>query len=263
MIICADDFGMRDDINRAILELTGQRRLSAVSCMVSLARCTPAVLEPLLASQSAVDIGLHLCLTDEGLPLSVAPGASAGPASLPAFGSLLRRALSGRLPEPLIRRSVAGQYGLFLEKCGRRPDFIDGHLHVHQFPGVAKILAEFVLSLPLGQRPYLRNTWLPLRGLREERLPWTKTFFINLFGAQMFRRLRAMGLATNQGFAGIYDFRDWRQYPKLLPRFAACLPQPNGILVVHPGEDEDWRKQEAATLREFPFAPGMPNRFQR
>jgi len=31
---------------------------------------------------------------------------------------------------------------------------------------------------------------------------------------------------------------------------------------VHPGGQEDWRRQEFTTLREFKFASGMPNRFQ-
>jgi len=30
---------------------------------------------------------------------------------------------------------------------------------------------------------------------------------------------------------------------------------------VHPGSKEDWRRQEFTTLRAFPFAPGVPNRF--
>jgi hypothetical protein len=74
--------------------------------------------------------------------------------------------------------------------------------------------------------------------------------------------LRAAGAATNEGFAGIYDFGKWRQYPEYLPRFTACLRSPNSLLVVHPGGNEDWRRQEFAALRGFPFATGMPNRLQ-
>ena len=78
----------------------------------------------------------------------------------------------------------------------------------------------------------------------------------------MFAQLRAAGLPTNDGFAGIYDFRDWSRYPQYLPLFVACLPNPNGLLVVHPGSEEDWRLQEFNTLRAFPFGPDALNRFQ-
>ena len=71
MIICADDYGMRADIDRAILELCGDGRLSAVSCMVLFERCDGAALEKLRAHEAHTDLGLHFCLTDENLPLSV------------------------------------------------------------------------------------------------------------------------------------------------------------------------------------------------
>jgi hypothetical protein len=85
--------------------------------------------------------------------------------------------------------------------------------------------------------------------------------FIGVFGARFLRRLQASGIPTNRGFAGIYPFRNWRGYEKYFPNFAACLGDPNGILVVHPAGDEVWRRQEYATLRAFPFPPGTPNRF--
>src|SRR5260221_6226051 len=62
MIVCADDFGLRDDINSAVLELCGLGKLSAVSCMVVLERCSLTAVKPLLVHQGRIDIGLHLCL---------------------------------------------------------------------------------------------------------------------------------------------------------------------------------------------------------
>jgi hypothetical protein len=260
MIVCADDYGLRDDINRAILELVRCGRLSAVSCLVALERCTPADLVELCAHASRIDIGLHLCLTTEGLPL--APARSGTPQSLPTFGTLLRQALLGRVQAVQVADQVAEQYELFLQKCGRRPDFIDGHLHVHQLPGVREGLVQFVRSLPSEKRPYVRNTCLPARELWRRRLPWLKAGFIGAFGARLASQLRAAALPTNDGFAGIYNFQDWPKYRAYFPRFAGCLAGPNGILVVHPGLDEDWRAQELKVLGEFGFATGQPNRFQ-
>ena len=250
MIICADDYGLSEDVDRAILELCGLGRLSAVSCMVALERCTASELKKLLAHQTAVDVGLHLCFADETLP------------NFPAYGPYLRRSLLGRISAREIFSQVASQYEQFLQKCGRRPDYLDGHLHAHQLPGIREGVIEFVLSLPVNARPYLRNTREPLGNIWRENLPWLKTAFIGAFGKRMLTQLHAAGLPTNDGFAGIYDFHDWAKYPDYFPRFVRCLGERNGILVVHPGGKEDWRRQEFETLRTFPFAPGAVRRFQ-
>lgn len=262
MILCADDYGLRGDINRAILELSAAGRLSAVSCMVLFEQCTPAVLRELLAFAERLDIGLHLCLTHE--PPALCPGLGAnGGAALPHFGQLLRRSLTGRVRPEAVARQVSAQYELFREKCGRRPDYIDGHLHAHQLPGVRQGLLQFVLSLPVEARPYVRNTRLSLAQLRRRRLPWFKPALIGAFGAGMCRRLRSAGVPTNAGFAGIYDFSAWQRYPEYFPEFVNCLEHPNGLLVVHPGEEEDWRRQELQVLRRFPFASGRLTRYRR
>jgi chitin disaccharide deacetylase len=262
MIACADDYGLSDDINEAILKLCQAKKLSAVSCMAVLERCTGKSLAELRRCEATVDIGLHFCLTDEGLPLS-SPCSGARPRIFDSFGHLLRLALVGQVSAEEITSQVSTQYYLFSEKCGRRPDFIDGHLHVHQLPGVRKGLLDFILGLPSDCRPYVRNTRPSLWQLSRNRLPLFKAIAIGLFGTRIWKQLQATGLPTNDGFAGVYDFRNWREYPEFLPRFAACLDHPNGILVVHPGFKETWRRQEFKMLSEFAFPPGMPNRFQR
>jgi hypothetical protein len=259
MIICADDYGLRGDIDRAILELCQRGRLSAVSCMVLFERCDGEVMKPLLALEAKVDIGLHLCLTDEGLPLSLVSPEN----KLADFKSLFRRALLGRIRPQEIFRQVAAQYELFVAKSGRRPDYIDGHLHAHQLPGVRRGLVDFVRSLPAGQRPYVRNTRMPTGEIRRRQLPWLKAAFIGTFGKRMQHDLAVAQLPTNDGFAGIYDFKQWQSYPVYLPKFLDCLHQPNGILVAHPGYDEDWRKQEFESLRDYAPLAGRLNRFQK
>jgi YdjC-like protein len=263
MIVCADDYGLREDINNAILALVAQGRLSAVSCLVALERCTPAVLAELVGHGPRVDLGLHLCLTDEALPLSPTEIRPDADGSSPRFSILLRRSLLGRLNRRQMAAEVSAQYELFLEKCDRKPDFIDGHLHVHQLPGIRDGLLDFLGSLPLPDRPYVRNTGSAIHRLWRGRLPWLKTAFIGAFGASMCHHLRAAGVPTNRGFAGIYDFRRSNRYADYLPRFVSCLDHANGLLVVHPGHEEPWRQHEFQALRVFGFPAGSPNRFQR
>ena len=264
MILCADDYGLSDDINGAILELLRSRKLSAVSCMVLFEQCSHGTMTELLKLRETVDVGLHLCLTDERLPVSRLNHDNRALHPLyPSFKGLFKDALRKKIDARKIAGQVASQYELFVQKCGREPDFIDGHLHVHQLPGVREGLLDFVRSLPSERRPYIRNTCMPLHDVWRRRLPWVKTAFIGWFGARMRKELDSERIPTNDGFAGIYDFRDWPRYRDYLPRFIDYLRQPNGILVVHPGKNEEWRRQEFETLREFAFPQGTPNRFQR
>ena len=258
MIICADDYGLREDIDRAILGLCSLGKLSAVSCMVVLKRCDATALNGLLAHQAKVDIGLHLCLTDEGLPMAL----PLPECQVPDYKSLFRRALVGKINPQEISRQVAVQYKLFVTKCGRRPDHIDGHLHAHQWPGARPGLVDFVRRLPPEHRPYIRNTRMSIGTIRRQKLCLLKSVFIGVFGGWMQNALHAVNVPTNDGFAGIYDFKQWRRYPGYLPRFADCLREPNGILVVHPGFKENWRRQEFESLRDFTALDGRLNRFQ-
>jgi predicted glycoside hydrolase/deacetylase ChbG (UPF0249 family) len=256
MIICADDYGMRADIDRAILDLCARGRLSAVSSMVLFQRCDGVLMQKLRAHERTIDIGLHFCLTHEDLSLEAALGTT----RLPAFKTLFRRALLRRLKRKEITALLTAQYQLFTQKAGRAPDYIDGHLHAHQLPGVAGALVEFVQKLPAGHRPYIRNTRLSTRELRAKKLPALKAGMIGAFGTRLEKRLHAAGVPTNDGFSGIYDFKDWRRYPEFFTKFAACLLQRNSILVTHPGFDEDWRRSEFETLEKY---SGPLNRFQR
>ncbi len=263
MIVCADDYGLADDVENTILELCFAGRVSAVSCMVALGRCSSHSMSRLLACQAKVDIGLHFCLTDEELPLSKPSALEVKTGRLPSFGTLFRRCMVRALPPGSIRQELALQYQLFLDKANREPDFIDGHLHIHQLPGIREAVIDFVSSLSPSSRPYIRNTSLPLSRLRARNLPWFKAFLIGAFGKQMKKQLIASALPTNDGFAGIYDFKCWTRYPDFFPRFLECLEEPNGMLVVHPGASEIWRRQESETLRRFAFPAGEPKRFQR
>ncbi len=260
MIICADDYGLRKDIDRAILELCKARRLSAVSCMTLLERCNSASMAHLVALASSVEIGLHLCFTHEEQPLS--GDAKFGSGKFPTYSQLLRQALFRTVNPREIADEIAQQYEIFRDKSGRRPDFIDGHLHTHQLPVIRQALVKFVLKLPPLERPYIRNTRMDMRTLRENKLPRFKAGLISWFGSRMAKRLREAGLVSNDGFAGVYDFKMSSNYPWYFPGFMQCLRKPSGILVVHPGLNEEWRCQEFAVLQNYPFSPNQPNRFR-
>jgi predicted glycoside hydrolase/deacetylase ChbG (UPF0249 family) len=258
MIFCADDYGMAADIDDAILELASVGRLSAASCMVALKRCTPSQLAPLLALGDRVDIGLHLCFADETLSDFDLKQIS----RLPTFGEFFRSALFRRITSEQIHGRIAEQYELFVSKAGRAPDYLDGHLHAHQLPVVQDDVISFLKTLPAGSRPYVRNTRMSLGKLRAKGAPILKAAFIGWFGAEFAQRAHEAGLPTNGDFAGIYDFRRAAEFPNYFEAFRESLDTENGILVLHPGKREEWRRMEFETLKSA-ILPIPPNRFRR
>jgi chitin disaccharide deacetylase len=246
MIICADDYGEADDINRATLELVNAGRLSAVSCMVALPRCGSEALKPLLEQEDRIDLGLHLTFEN----------------ALRGLSGLFKKSLSALMTSDRVAKEIAAQYDRFVALFGRRPDFIDGHLHAHEFPGIADSLLEFMAGLPPDSRPYARNTHMPLSKIMAQGVSFWKCAMISIPGRRFRRKLELNSIATNHGFSGVYDYRQWRQYPKFLRAFVQHMESANGILMVHPGFTEDRRRSEFEALRDADFPAGAVCRFR-
>ncbi len=221
MIICADDFGMTADINRATAELTRSGKIDAVSCMVNMPFFTTAE----LAALGSVQLGLHFTLAD----------------SPQSFRSCVLRAYTRRLNRQEICAELSAQYERFGEVAGRQPDFIDGHLHIQQLPVVRDALIDFIRTRCGVAPPRVRNAAMPLRQCS------IKSFLIAAPGRVLKRKLRKAGIPTNDGFGGIYNYLDFMRYPQHLANFMRTVPE-NGIIMVHPGLEEPWRRAEYDAL---------------
>ena len=221
MIFCADDFGMTADINRATAELATSGKIDAVSCMVNM----PFFMDDELAELGCVSLGLHFTLAESSQELRI----------------LALRAYARQLKRQEIYNELAAQYEQFEKIAGRKPDFIDGHLHVQQLPVVRDVLVEFIQDHCANQFPRVRNAAMPL---------WQcslKSFFIAIPGRVMKRKLLNASIPTNDGFGGIYDYRNFMHYPLYLEKFVRTVPE-NGIVMVHPGLHEPWRRAEYDAL---------------
>ncbi|MFA7257311.1 MAG: ChbG/HpnK family deacetylase [Kiritimatiellales bacterium] len=219
--ICADDFGMTADINRAIAKLARAGKIDAVSCMVNL----PFFTADELVALGTVQLGLHFTLVE----------------TPQEFRNLVRRAYARRLNRKEIYNELTAQYERFEEIAGRRPDFIDGHLHVQQLPVIRDAVIEFIQNRCAGNPPRVRNAAMPLRQCS------LKSFFIAAPGRVLKRRLMTAGIPTNDGFGGIYDYRDFMRYSQHLEKFLRTVPE-TGIIMVHPGLNEPWRRAEYDAL---------------
>ena len=233
-VLCADDYGLAPGVGQAIRDLLARKRLSATSCMTG-SGFWPQEAELLKPLADEADIGLHLTLTDQR-PLGAMPLLAPG-GKLPPVMSLIRRAYLGELARPPFQAEIAAelerQMDRFEAALGRAPDYLDGHQHVHQLPGVRDLTIELFKRRVAPRGGYVRFLTEPLgailgRGFLKEAIG------LSLIGRGFARRARAAGIPGNRRFAGIHDFTLTRPYEALFESFVAGAPQ--GLLVMcHPG----------------------------
>ena len=231
VVLCADDYGIAPGVSRGIRELAEAGRISATSVMTN-GLDWPAGAPGLKALDGRIGIGLHLNLT-AGAPLGPMPRL-APDRRFPPLGATIRNGLLGRLDPGEIGAEIERQLAAFEAAMGRRPDFLDGHQHVHVVPGVRQALLR-VLASRSGERPWLRDPSdrLPAILARDAR---PKAMTVGALATGFRRAARAAGLATNDGFSGFspLDAADANRVAVLFERaFARLGPKP--LVMCHPG----------------------------
>jgi predicted glycoside hydrolase/deacetylase ChbG (UPF0249 family) len=229
VVLCADDYAIAPGVSRAILGLIDQGRLTATSCMAASA-FWPEHADWLRARADRADIGLHFTLTDAA-PLSAMPHL-APHGRLPSLGRLMALALLRRLDPDEVAGELDRQLDRFVDAFGRAPDYIDGHLHVHQLP----IVRDLVIDRIRGTAPgaYLRVCDEPVQAILRRRIAVRRARVISALGRGLRRRATQAGIRTNRRFAGVRDFDETAPYRDLLRTFLRDAPA--GLLVMcHPG----------------------------
>ena len=224
IVICADDFGLEAGVDQAIVALAEQARISATGCLV---QAPGFALAAQALKNLPIDLGLHLNLTEplgqKGLCLP-----------LP---QLLFRAYARTLSKQAIAEQIETQLDLFELHLGRSPDFIDGHLHVHQFPMIRELLIQIVQRRYAQHLPWLRDTRPSALSGHLPYMQRLKAWLIGALGAKSLARLaQRAGIQSNQAFAGAYDFD--RPHPAYETMLCAWLEQAdsNLLLMVHPAK---------------------------
>ena len=224
IVVCADDYGLESGVDAAIVELASKGRLSATGCLVT----APGFVQSASALKALpIDVGLHLNFTENLGP----------PGSYRPLGALIAAAYTGRLSAQVVRAQIDQQLDLFHAHVSRAPDFVDGHLHVHQFPVIREQLVEALRARYPSRLPWLRDT-RPTH--LSSSLPWLqriKAHVIGALGARAFSALaQRIGAEQNNGFAGAYDFS--RPHPDYAWMLDQWLHQagPWMVLMTHPAK---------------------------
>lgn len=222
--LCIDDYGMSDEINDATNRLVGADRVHAVSCMSSMPGWSQASRALHHFDQQQLDVGLHLNLTEP-------PDANRFGNRLPV---LISRAYSGLLPHRAIAVELNRQFDEFEQAFGRLPDFVDGHQHVHQLPGVRDIVLDIVCERYLDRRPWLRSTKPRKAASKFDQISLKQHVIYALGGRQFGRDATALDCQQNQGLIGVYDFQGSANayHGRLAHWLSIC--QDGDLLMCHP-----------------------------
>lgn len=222
IVVCGDDFGMNAGIDRAMISLADLGRLSAVSCLTlapTFVRNAPALIS------LDVDVGVHINFSETF---------ANDPAQMPALRSLILRAYTGKLDITWIDAQLERQFDAFEHAFGRAPDYVDGHQHVHQLPGIRpRVLALLRRRYGL-QLPWVRQTTPgSLAGL-----PFSSSVKARVIGAlgasALSREARLAGVPTNRRLLGVYGFDGGTEnYAELLQQWLQNAHD-GDLLMCHP-----------------------------
>ena len=225
LLLCADDYGLTPGIGQAITGLVQAGRLGAFSCLTN-GLAWPQDGPSLAGLRAAgAQAGLHFNLT-EGRPLS--PVLARRWPQLPRLPRLLIDAHLGRLPLVAVADELAAQWVAFESVSGGRPDFVDGHQHVHHLPGVRRLLVDFLQRLPVPM-PVRSTARLAGPGFGFKR--WV---IEHSGGRALGRALQRHGLPHNGLLLGAYDFK--ADYRPLMQGWLAQVPAGGALLFCHPGQ---------------------------
>lgn len=228
--LCADDYGLAPGVSAAIRHLIALGRLQATGCMTGSPHW-PQAAQSLKPLDGMADIGLHITLTDQS-PIGPMPKL-APDGKLPSLGKLLKLSLTGKLDRDEISAEINRQVDSFQAAFGRLPDFLDGHHHVHQLPGIGEVVIE-TWKTRLGGHVWVRSCLEPSLGILTRRISPLRALVIANLGRVFRRRLEQAAIPHNRSFRGVYDFSGKVPFDQLFRRFTAD-PGPDCLMMVHPG----------------------------
>jgi predicted glycoside hydrolase/deacetylase ChbG (UPF0249 family) len=233
LIINADDFGLTEGVNRAVLELNAAEVLPSATLMATGRAFREAVHSAFV--QTSLGVGCHVVLVD-GRP-------ELHPAELPTLApeGRLRSSLTtfmvdlfgGRIASREIEREAIAQIRQ-LQSAGITVTHLDTHKHTHMFP---RVLGPLIRAARACNVPAIRNPFEPDWSLRlTEKAPRTRRLQVRtlrLFREQFLRAVRAARLRTTDGALGVLATGTFDAAYVL--RLLRNMPPGTWELVCHPG----------------------------
>lgn len=140
VIINADDFGLTDSVNEAIINIFKAGNLTSTTMMVNTPGFSNGV--ELAKANPDLGIGLHFCLT-EGKPLTKADTLTDTDGDFYARGVLIKRILKGKVSKAEIKEEFKAQLKKLIE-AGISPTHTDSHQHIMMIPFVFNAVIDVI-----------------------------------------------------------------------------------------------------------------------
>lgn len=222
IFLCADDYGYNHAVSLGIRDLIANNRINATSCLVNMPDFAAQAAD-LIALSIPAFTGLHINFT-EGRLLS-------SPEKIPyRLVELILKSHAGFVDTTFISREIHAQLDVFESTFHRLPDFIDGHQHVHQLPGIRQVFLK-IYKKRLPATCLIRSTF-PQVFLNQFFL---KALGIAVTGGWYFSRmLKKQQILHNAQFSGVYNFALNTDYRSLFRQWLALIDD-KALIMCHPG----------------------------
>jgi predicted glycoside hydrolase/deacetylase ChbG (UPF0249 family) len=239
LIVNADDFGLTDGINRAVLELHQLGALHSTTLMAATPRFPDAV--EISSQQDSLGVGCHIVLVD-GTPV-------ANPAAIPTLldptsgrrngacfrvtlGEFVRDLYLGRIDRTHIEQEAIAQI-LRLRQAGVAVTHVDTHKHTHMFPAVLDAVMRAAKACDIQA---IRNPFEPMWSVAATPdAGLVRTWQVRLLGTlrhNFWRTVRQRNFATTDGCLGVAATGTLEE--TTLRTMLGRLPEGTWELVCHP-----------------------------
>ena len=242
--ICADDFGITEKVDRAIIELILNKRVSETSCM-TLTQNFKKSSKELKKISVNFGKGIHITFTDFNSLTS--PKSITENGKFLSLQSLFLKIFKKKISKYEVYNEIESQIDYFEQTMDCKPDFIDGHHHVHQLPVISDVILEVLKKRYKNDIPWIRNTHEKKIKILKRNISLFKTFLLSYYGNRLKKMAIKNSFKTNNGFSGIYNFSKTTNYKELFKKFLISVNNEH-LLMVHPGEtDENLEKIDTVT----------------
>lgn len=244
LIINADDLGLTEGVNRAILHAHQDGVVTSATLMANGAALQEAAARVRsLPATPKFSVGCHLSLVD-GRPLSapksiptLLSGNSEFRQSISELGIAARR---GRLSAAEIEIEATAQFHA-LQTAGIAISHFDAHKHAHMFTGILEpaLNAAAACGIKAVRNPFESSSPLPFSALlRHPKLleRYMQVKLLHSMRSKWHLIVQRSGFATTDGSLGIIVTGDLDE--RLLRNALEYMPEGTWELVCHPGYDD-------------------------
>lgn len=175
LIITADDYGMCEEVNKAIEECAEAKVVLSTNVMTNMPVCEAAA--ELKNRFPYLSVGLHYNLS-AGVPLSPIDKVSTlvdSEGQFLSYNKIREACKNKRYDYSQIKTELQAQYKRYVEICGE-PDYWNTHQNVHVYPGLYNLFRDVSLEFNIKKMRSHQRIYIPSSdGKSDKSLKWTIT----------------------------------------------------------------------------------------